>query len=101
MSAKKTSILITSAVVIEGKIIPPKQGNKSVVTVDEAVAKNLMNRGKAELHTSDDDGDKPLSKHTVPELLDIAEDLEIDGAAKLKKPELIAAIEAAEAAEDN
>lgn len=96
MSAKKTSILITSAVVIEGKIISPDQGKKSTVTVDESVAKNLMSRGKAELLTSDDDADKPLSKHTFPELLEIAEDLEIDGADKMKKPELIAAIEAAE-----
>lgn len=98
MSAKKTSIVITSAVVIEGKIIRPDQGKKSIVTIDDAAAKNLLSRGKAELLTSDDDEDKPLSAHTVDELRDIAEDYEIDGADKMKKSELIAAIEAAEAA---
>jgi len=96
--AKQIEIKITAAVVIDGGIVTP--GNK--VTVDEATAKNLMQRGKAELSTvkADDDGsdggDKPLGKMTVEELKAEAKDIGIEGADSMNKAKLIAAIEEAD-----
>ncbi len=96
--SKMAELKITSAVVIAGKIVRPDQGNESIVTVDERVAKNLLDRGKAELTTADDDADdKPLDEYTVPQLKALAKDYKIDGADGMKKAELIAAIEAVEA----
>lgn len=95
MADKQVKIKITSAVGIRGEIKKPG----TVITVAEDIAKNLLQRGRAELATkgTDDDGDKDLSDFTVPELKARAAELEIDGADTMKKAELIDAIEAAEA----
>jgi len=93
--AKQIEIKLTSAVVIDGDIVTP--GKK--VTVDEATAKNLMQRGKAELSTvkaDDDGGEKPLGKMTVEELKAEAKELGIEGADSMNKAKLIAAIEEAD-----
>lgn len=95
--AKQIEIKITAAIVIDGDIVPPR----SKVTVDETTAKNLMQRGKAELSTvnADDDGagggEKPLGKMTVDELKVEAKELGIEGADDMNKAKLIAAIKEA------
>jgi len=95
--AKQIEIKLTSAVVIDGVIASP--GKR--VTVEEAIAKNLMQRGKAELSTvtgDDEDaegGDKPFGKMNMAELKDLAKELGIEGADGLNKAKLIAAIEEA------
>jgi len=101
--AKKIEIKLTSAVVIGGKI----KTRGSVVTVDEKLATNLLQRGKANLHDTiiapiagtfdgEDVEDAPLDDHTVPELKEIAAQYEIDGVASMNKAQLIEAIQAAE-----
>ena len=98
MADKNIALKITSAVAIGGKIITPGK----TIEVDEAVAKNLMQRGKAELSTvkADDDGadggEKPLGKMTLDELKAEAKDLGIEGAGSMNKAKLIAAIEEAD-----
>lgn len=87
--ADKVKLMITSAVVIGGLI----RGPGTSIEVDDALAKNLLNRGKAELDTREADID--LSKQTVPELKEMAEALDVDGFDAMKKVDLIAAIEAA------
>lgn len=63
MAEKKIDIVLTAAVVIEGNITLPK----TKVTVDESVAKNLLERGRATLagkvNPDEDDGedDKPAT----------------------------------------
>lgn len=89
MAEKQVKLKITSAIAIGGEIKPAG----SVVTVPEGLAKNLMHRGRAELVTAAGDG---LGDKTVAELKVIAEELEIDGAANMKKGTLIEAIEAAQ-----
>lgn len=91
MAEKKVKIKITSAIAVEGQIIKPDQE----ITVSEAVAKNLLNRGRAELAEKPDT--KPLKSMTVAELKDYAFDRDIDVDEDMKKAELIDAIEAAEA----
>ncbi|WP_320179655.1 Rho termination factor N-terminal domain-containing protein [Roseovarius pacificus] len=93
--AKKIEIKITSAVVLDGEIVKPK----SKVRVDAKIARNLVARGKAEELDSGagEDGEKPLDEHTVPELKEIAKEYGVEGADKMKRADLIAAIEAAEA----
>lgn len=103
--AKKIALELTSAVVIGGKIKPR---GPDPVFVDAKLAKNLLQRGKANLHGSHVapmvgtvDGEEtevaPLEEHTVPELKEIAAEYEIDGAASMNKAQLIEAIQAAEA----
>lgn len=93
--AKKIEIKITSAVVLDGEIVTPK----SKVRVDAKIARNLVARGKAEElgAGAEEDGEKPLDEHTVPELKEIAKEYGVEGADKMKRADLIAAIEAAEA----
>lgn len=109
--SKNIDIILTRATVISGAIVRP---GKAPITVSEADAKNLMQRERAVLATEENiaaaddgddggddggDGEKRLSEHTVPELKARAAELEIDGADGMKKAELVAAIEAAEADE--
>ncbi|KPU84846.1 hypothetical protein JI58_01315 [Marinosulfonomonas sp. PRT-SC04] len=89
MADKQIKLKITSAIVIGGEIIVAG----TTVTVAEALAKNLMHRGRAELLTASGKGG---GEKSVAELKVIAEGLEIDGAANMKKAELIEAIEAAQ-----
>lgn len=94
--SKTMSLKCTSAFVVQGEIITPK---KTVHGVPRAEALNLIQRGKAEEVL---DGDDPgtelpaLEEMTVPDLRKVAEEYEIEGAANMKKAELIEAIEAAE-----
>lgn len=89
MADKQIKLKITSAIVIGGKIIV---AGKTVI-VAEALAKNLMARSRAELLTA---SGKSADEQSVAELKVIAEELEIDGAANMKKADLIDAIEAAQ-----
>lgn len=83
MAEKLVKIKITSAIAIAGKIVTA--GKR--VEVAESMAKNLMERGRAELATAD-------KKQSVDDLKAQAADLGIEGYANMKKAELIAAIEA-------
>jgi hypothetical protein len=86
MADKQVKIKITAAVVIDGEIVTAGKQ----VDVAESVAKNLMQRERAELAT----GGK--NKLSVDDLKAKAKDLGIDGYANMKKAALAAAIEAAE-----
>lgn len=90
---KTVTLKLASAIAIDGDVV--KRG--SLVEVDEALAINLLNRGKAELATAEDgadDDDADLSKMKKPQLLDLAVGLGIEDAADMKVEELRAAIEA-------
>lgn len=91
---KSVRLKLTSAIVIAGAIA--KAGE--VVEVTELEAKNLLARGKGELNDEQpaDEVDLDLSKKTKDQLLEIADNLEIEGAAKMNKAQLIEAIEAAD-----
>jgi hypothetical protein len=95
--AKQIQVEITSAVVVDGKIARPG----TQVQLDEVDAKNLIQRKKAKLaiaKAGEDEGGEPtLGKMTVPELKEIAEELEVEGFENMNKAKLIAAIEEAEA----
>jgi len=94
--AKQIEIIITRAVSIDGKIISPS--NKAI-PVDEPLAKNLFDRGRAKPATASGAGDDvPYSEWKVPQLKARAKHLEIEGADGMKKDELVDAIEKAEAA---
>lgn len=84
---------LTSAIAVDGEVM--KAG--SLIEVSEIEAKNLLSRGKAELHSEQppSDEDLDIEKMTKDQLLDIAEQMEIDGAAKMNKAQLIEAIKAA------
>lgn len=62
--AKQIKVKITSAVSIDGKIIAPGR----ILDVDEPLAKNLLQRGRAELATAagddvaDDNGSQAEAK---------------------------------------
>lgn len=91
---KSVLLKLTSAIVISGAIA--KAGE--VVEVTELEAKNLLARGKGVLNDEQpaDEVDLDLSKKTKDQLLEIADNLEIEGAAKMNKAQLIEAIEAAD-----
>lgn len=91
---KSVLLKLTSAIAIGGAIA--KAGE--VVEVTELEAKNLLARGKGKLHDEQpaDADDLDLSKKTKDQLLEIADNLEIEGAAKMTKAQLIEAIEAAD-----
>ncbi|OWU68255.1 hypothetical protein ATO2_12835 [Roseovarius sp. 22II1-1F6A] len=105
---KTFDLEITSAVVIDGKI----RAAGSRVTANRRLAVNLLQRGKAQVASGEgplrmsgpiasDSGategdDLPLADHTVAELVELAAEYGIEGAGRMKKAELIAAIEAAE-----
>lgn len=92
---KSYILKLTSAIAVDGQIL--RAG--SLVELSELEAKNLLSRGKATLATvedRDDEGTTDLSKLKKDQLLDLAKKLEIEGADKMKVPELISAIEAAQ-----
>lgn len=94
--SKTMSLKCTSAFVVKGDIITPKQ---VVHGVPKADAMNLIRRGKAtEVVDGTEEGTEApaLNELTVPELRDIAEEHGIEGAANMKKAELVEAIEAVE-----
>lgn len=92
---KMVILKLSSAIAIEGDVV--RAG--SLVEVDEALAVNLLNRGKATLATADDgtdledDGGDDLSKLKKPQLLALATELEIEGAKDMNVDALRAAIE--------
>lgn len=96
---KSVLIKLTSAIAIAGAIA--KAGE--VVEVTELEAKNLLARGKGELHGEQpvDEADLDITKMTKDQLLEIADQMEIEGAAKMNKAQLIEAIEAAGHAGDD
>lgn len=95
---KTVDIKCTSAFMAAGKMITP---GKTVRGVPEAEAKSLARRGKATMVAAGADADDAqapaLNELSVDELKTTAKEYEIEGADKMKKAELIAAIEAAEA----
>jgi len=94
--SKVMSLRCTSAFVVGGKIITPKQ---IVHDVPKPAAMNLIQRGKAEEVLDGDDTETELpalEEMTVADLRKVAEEYEIEGAANMKKADLIEAIEAAE-----
>lgn len=97
MAKKTLTIRCTSAFVVGGKIVSP---GTELPGVPESDAKSLIRRGKAtEVVDGTEEGSEApaLDELTVPQLRDIAEEYGIEGAANLKKAELIEAIEAVEA----
>lgn len=96
---KSVLIKLTSAIAISGSIA--KAGE--VVEVTEPEAKNLLSRGKGVLHKEQPahEDDLDINKMTKDQLLEIAEQMEIEGAAKMTKAQLIEAIEAAGEAGDD
>lgn len=95
---KSVLLKLTSAIAISGAIA--KAGE--VVEVTESEAKNLLARGKAKLHDEQPEhaDDVDVSKMTKDQLLVIADQMEIEGAAKMNKTQLIEAIEAADNGQD-
>lgn len=90
--AKKTVVVeLTSAVAFDGKV--SKAGE--LLEVTEKEARNLLRRGKAVL-SDEQPAESELSDLTVAELRELADDAGIEGAASMKKADLIAAIEAVE-----
>ena len=90
MASKEVKLKITSAIAVDGKIV--KRGE--TVVLAEAAAKNLLDRGRAELAEASDDTSE-FAKMKVKELKEYALELDIDGADGMNKAELVAAIEAA------
>lgn len=100
MSKKIIDLKCTSAFMASGKMITP---GKIVKGVPAADAKSLIRRGKAKplngdvIEEGETDEAPALEELTVDELKATAEEYGIENAAKMKKAELIAAIQAAEA----
>lgn len=104
MQKKRYTVLLTSAIVIDGSI--RKAGTE--LELEESVAKDLLRRERAKLpeHPVDvkDEGeidsqadsdpadDVDLNKLTKPELLEVAAGLKIVGVDSLTKAELIKVI---------
>lgn len=86
--SKKILITLSSAIALAGVI--RRAGEE--IEVDEPLAKNLLNRGKAVLADETADDDTPLEDYTVSELKEVAVEYEIEGVANMKKADLIAAI---------
>lgn len=94
--SKSIVLLLTSAIVIDGDVM--KKG--SLVEVSESEAKNLLQRGKAVIHDEQPEYEPvDLSQLNKDQLADMADQLEIDGASKMTKAQLIEAITAAQAEE--
>jgi len=95
---KTVDLECTSAFMAGGKMITPKQLVRGVPLAD---ARSLARRGKAKIVAAapaDDDAEAPaLEELSVEELKATAKEYEIEGADKMKKADLIAAIQAAEA----
>jgi len=101
MAAKPTtkpdvSIVLTAAVAIDGEVRRP---SKKPFMVADALAKNLLHRGRAVLAVGSDDdaGDeeKPLEEMSLAELRAEAKELEIKGVSNMAPDALIKAINAA------
>lgn len=88
---KSVLIKLTSAIAIAGAIA--KAGE--VVEVTELEAKNLLARGKGKLNDEQLPDEVAIEKLTKDQLVDVAEQMEIEGAAKMTKAQLIEAITAA------
>lgn len=90
---KSVLIKLTSAIAIAGVIA--KAGE--VVEVTELEAKNLLARGKGKLNDEQPlhEDDLDIEKMTKDQLVALADQLEIEGAAKMTKAQLIEAITAA------
>lgn len=93
--SKSFVLKLSSAIAIDGEVV--SAGN--LVEVDEPTAKNLLHRGKAVLATAEDgvdfeNDDNDLSKLKKPQLLELAIELEIEGAKDMNVDGLRAAIEA-------
>lgn len=90
---KSVLIKLTSSIAIAGAIA--KAGE--VVEVTELEAKNLLARGKGKLNDEQpaDSDDLDIEKMTKDQLVDLADQMEIEGAAKMTKAQLIEAITAA------
>lgn len=88
---KSVLIKLTSAIAIAGAVA--KAGE--VVEVTELEAKNLLARGKGKLNEEQPSDDVAIEKMTKDQLVDLADQLEIEGAAKMNKAQLIEAITAA------
>lgn len=99
--AKTVDIECASAFMAGGKMITPGKLVRGV-PVDEA--KNLERRGKAKIMAAgpdDSEAEAPsLQELSVEELKATAREHAVAGAEKMKKAELIAAIEAVEAEGD-
>ena len=97
---KLFTLKLTSAIAIDGEVLT----KDTLVEVEEALAKNLLHRGKAVLATAedgvDDDGhvdENDLSKLKKDQLLPLAESYGIEGADKMKVDDLRTAIAAKQA----
>lgn len=90
---KTVTLKLASAIAIDGEVV--KRG--SLVEVDEALAINLLNRGKAELATDEDGVDEDeadLSRMNKAQLLDQAAGEGVEADDGMTKADIIAAIEA-------
>lgn len=93
---KTVTLKLASAIAIDGDVV--RAG--SLVEVDEALAINLLNRGKATLATAEDgvefgaEDDTDLSRLNKAQLLEHAKANGVDVDDSLTKAQIIAAIEA-------
>ena len=100
MSKKTESVKVTSAIVMGGRVV---RAGSVLDGIPRRDAKDLARRGKCTILNETVDGEDPetevpeLSEMTVSELKGIADEYAVEGAANMKKAELIKAIEAAEA----
>ena len=88
----EVAVIITAAVVLEGKIVSP---SKTPVLVPEALAQNLMHRNRATLvPVSDDASDDELDLEgmNLTQLKNEARELEVKGFSGMDKAQLIEAI---------
>lgn len=94
--SKSIVLKLTSAIVVDGEVMKAD----SLVEVSESEAKNLLHRGKAVIHDEQRDYEPiDLSKLNKDQLIDLADQYEIDGADKLTKAQLIEVITAAQTTE--
>lgn len=87
--SRNYTLKLTSAIAVDGEVM--KAG--SIVEVSEIEAKNLLSRGKAELHGEQTEGPRDLSAMTKDELRELAEQLQITVDSKWNKAQLLEAIE--------
>lgn len=92
---KTVTLKLASAIAIDGEVIT----RGSLVEVDENLAINLLNRGKAELATAEDgaEDEADLSKMNKAQLLAHAAEHGVEADDGMTKAEIQAAIEAKQA----
>lgn len=86
---------LTAAIVFEGELL--KAGE--LIEVTEKEAKNLLGRGKARLAAGgamEESSGNDLAALPLAKLRQVAKEMGIDGAARMKKDDILAAIEAVE-----